>query len=166
MSEQASVRVIRSYPEIEGIRDAWVQWQHHPNSDVDFLLKVSQSRSNVLNPHIMVLSRDGRPDAMLIGRVIDGPFELRIGSLTFLRPKARMINFVQGGGLGNLSDENSRILVDSVLESLRGGEADAAVFRYLRKGSPIFAAALGMPRLGCRDNFPAVQVHRAMTVPL
>jgi hypothetical protein len=74
----ATIRVIRSPEEIEEVRAQWTSWQHHPTSDIDFYLEVNRSRRPaIVRPHILLLNRDGRPDAMLIGRLEKTRMEFR-----------------------------------------------------------------------------------------
>ena len=57
------------------------------------------------------------------------------------------------------------MLVQEVVGSLRHGEADIAFFNHLRADSPLYAALGHLRGLLSRDYFPALQVHRSMTLP-
>lgn len=91
---QLAVRVFRSLSEVEEIRSVWTLWNDHPNSDIDFYVLLTQLRLEIVRPHIIVLYRDERPQAMLIGRVLEQRLKFKIGYQTVLKPKARVLNFV------------------------------------------------------------------------
>src|SRR5213596_358577 len=157
-SPGVSIRVVRNLEEIEEIRGVWSAWNRQPNSDIDFYLTVLRCGPEVVRPHIIVLTRSGSANALLIGRIEDTRFELKMGYRTMFRPAARTLTFVNGGFLGNESPENCKILVDAVKDALRKGEADLAFFNLLRADSPFF-------RHGLRSPFLAVQPHRAFVLP-
>lgn len=85
MSQNISLRLLRSVPEIEQIRDIWAAWQCHPNSDVDFFLAVIQSRPNVLRPHVVLACRDGVPEAMLVARLEANTVPINFGYKTLFK---------------------------------------------------------------------------------
>ena len=67
-----TTRIIRTREEIEDIRDLWVSWQSHPNSDIDFYLTVQRLRPKIVRPHVIVVYNDGRPTRP-VGEVKDKP---------------------------------------------------------------------------------------------
>jgi hypothetical protein len=165
MAERITTKVLRSLEEIEGIADRWRSWQHHPNSDLDFYLLVLRSRPEFLRPHVIVVYRDGCPEAMLVGRLELKEVDARLGYAGFLKKKARALTFLYGGLLGTLSPEGSEALVRDIMSSLSQGDADLAYFNHLKADSPLYWAATKLPGRLSRDYLPRQQVHRAMTVP-
>src|SRR5439155_3981179 len=99
-SPEVSTRIVRDLGEIEEIRGVWSAWNRQPNSDIDFYLTVLRCGPEVVRPHIIVLNRGGLPNALLIGRIEDTRFELKMGYRTVFRPAARTLTFVNGGLLG------------------------------------------------------------------
>jgi Acetyltransferase (GNAT) domain len=164
-SGQLAVRVVRSISELEEIRSIWTLWNYHPNSDIDLYLLLMQYRHEIVRPHIIVLYRNARPEGMLIGRILSQRLKFKIGYQTVLKPKVRLLNFVWGGTLGNLSRENSEVMVREVLSSLAHGEADLAVFNNIPVDTAIHQAARQVPRFLGRDRFPASQIHRSIVLP-
>lgn len=156
----ATVSVLRTLPELESIRDIWTHWQSHPNSDIDFYLKVLGMRPGS-RPHVLVLYRDGHPEAMLIGRVGDEQVECRIGYKVLWRPRRRHLTFIYGGQLGNFSLENCKVFIQEITDSLRRGEAVVAWLHFVRESSPLCQLAQRSGGLLCRDYSPSVQVHRS-----
>jgi hypothetical protein len=162
---QHAVRVFRSLSEVEEVRSVWASWNYHPNSDIDLYFLLMQYRREIVRPHIIVLYRNARPEAMLIGRILKQRLNFKIGYQTVLKPKVRLLNFVWGGTLGNLSRENSEVMVSEVLSSLAHGEADLAVFNNIPVDTPIYHAATQVPGFLGRDRFPALQIHRSLVLP-
>jgi hypothetical protein len=165
MNEEISVRTLRSVSEIEEIRGIWTSWQHHPNVDIDFYLTVSRSRPQILRPHVIVVDRGGLPAAMLIGRLVDGRIDIKIGYASFFRPQARLLAFAYGGLLGNSSSENCELLIGEISNSLRRGEADVALLSNVRVRTPLFDLATRMPCFLTRDHLPVPQAHWTLSLP-
>ncbi len=165
MEGQIVTKVVRRLEEVEGIAEVWRSWQCHPNSDLDYYLTILCSRPEILRPHILVLCRDGHPEAMLIGRLDKRRVELRVGYKTLLTVGARSLTFIYGGGLGDHSPENSIIFVREVVKSLRLGEADMAYFSHLKVGSPTYESIQSMAGFLTREHFLASGVHRSMALP-
>lgn len=155
------VRVARSVQEIEAIREIWTAWQWHPNAEIDFYLHVLRSEPEILRPHVLVLYRDGMPVAMLVGRLVQSQIEARLGYARLFKTQARTLTFIYGGQVGDMSSENSQILVSEIIGALRKGEADAAAFPFLRTDSPLYHLARHSTTLLSRDYFPTAQSHRS-----
>lgn len=164
-AQPVSIRVVRTVEEIEQIRDVWSAFQQHPNADIDFYLLVCRTRPEILRPHVIVLYREGRPEAMLVGRLVQGTIDLSIGYGKILKMPARLLAVVCGGLLGNMSSENGEALVAEVSNSLRRHEADAALFNFVRTDSAIYPFILGSPGLMQRDYWPGEQTHWSMKLP-
>jgi hypothetical protein len=159
------IRVARSVAEVEALRPLWTDWQAHPNSDLDFYTLVLRTRPEILRPHVMVVYRDGSPEAMLVGRLEKRQVELRVGYLSLPSPKITSLTFICGGLLGNPSPEGCAALAREISLSLRSGEAAVAYFSWLRVDSPLYASVTTTGNLFCRDSCPVVQAHRAASLP-
>jgi hypothetical protein len=159
-----TTRVIRSREEIEDIRDTWTSWQRHPNADIDFYLTVQSLRPTIVRPHVIVVHNDGRPEAMLVGRIEHRNLECSIGYKRIFSPAARVLRFVYGGQFGNLSEETAQVVVKEVVDSLGRGEADVASFYLVKWDSPLCFVARSIPGLLSRDYLQAPQKHWSMTL--
>ena len=160
-----SLRVLRSREEVEEVRDVWTSWNQHPNSDIDFFLMICGARPEILRPHVIVVSRGGRPECMLIGRVEQTRLNFRFGYSRPFRPEARILTFIHGGVLGKESAENSDILTRVIMRMLHRREIDGANFHHLRVDSPLFHEATRFPGFIWRDHFPIAQPHWQMALP-
>jgi CelD/BcsL family acetyltransferase involved in cellulose biosynthesis len=162
----ATIRVIRSPEEIEEVRAQWTSWQHHPTSDSDFYLEVNRSRRPaIVRPHILLLNRDGRPDAMLIGRLEKTRMEVRFAHKELPGPKVTSLTFIYKGLLGNASSENSLAFVGEISKSLRQNEVDVARFEFVNTDSPLFSSIQCGDSAATRDFFPTIQAHWSMKLP-
>ena len=165
MSETITVRTVRSIAEVEELRECWSSWQTQPLSDIDMYLAMLRSRPENLRPHIILLSRDGRPDAMLVGILQKSRIRFRLGYWKFLAPRARILGFAHGGLLGNQCAENAESVVSELLKCLREDEAEAAVLHNIGIDSPLYSTALHLPGPFRRDRAPQVDTHCSMVLP-
>jgi CelD/BcsL family acetyltransferase involved in cellulose biosynthesis len=167
MAEEMRIRVIRDFAGIEEIREVWSAWHNHPNSDIDFYLTVLRSMPGEVSPHIIVLYRGETPRALLVGRREKGQIDLKFGYKTLLRPKARILTFIYKGLLGDASEENTKALVQEVIDSLKRNEADAAMLGHARLLSPLSELGASLPSFLCRDHGTSATatMHRCMTLP-
>jgi hypothetical protein len=159
-----TIRTIHDLREVENLREIWKTWQKTRDSDLDFFAGMVRSRGDGCRPHVLVLIRNGRPDALLVGLSDRTRVSLRVGSMTICRPAVSMLEFVYGGLLGNASWKNCAALVRAVMRSLADGDADVAVWDRLDVHSTLYTCALKLPSLllrhysRCRDhwsmNFP------------
>jgi Acetyltransferase (GNAT) domain len=160
-----SLRTIRDLREVETLRELWKSWRETRDSDIDYFSGVIRSRGECCRPHVIVLSRNSRPDALLVGLSDRTKVALTLGPVTVCRPKVNMLQFPHGCLLGNASSENSAEFVRRVVRSLTEGEADVALWEHLDVKSPLYTCALQLPKLLWRDHCPGVRDHWLMNFP-
>ena len=117
-------RTIRDLHELEALRAIWNSWPGTRDSDIDFFSSMVRSRGS--RPHVIVLTRNARPDAILIGLREQKKTPFKLSYFTIYEPEVNVIEFVYGGLRGNASEENCAALVREVMRSLDEGEADLA----------------------------------------
>jgi hypothetical protein len=164
-SEKVEVRVARTLCEVEALREAWTRWPGPRDSDIDFYLTILQSRPEVIRPHVLALYRNGEAETILIGRLERKALDFRVGYLPRFRFRARCLTFVHGALRGNSSPENTRRLLQEVMNCLRRDEADVAMLDEVAIDSPLYRLALKLPGLLSRDTLPELKGHDLMTVP-
>jgi CelD/BcsL family acetyltransferase involved in cellulose biosynthesis len=164
MVPEATVRVLRTFAEVEEIRPWWASWQGNPDADIDFYLSFFRAGTEVVRPHVIVIYRGGIPDAILVGRIDRKPMDFRIGYIRF-GPKANILFFVAGALRGNPSFENNELFVREICRSLSRREADIAHLKLLRIDSDLFKLAKKIPGFARRDHFCAIQPHFTTTIP-
>jgi hypothetical protein len=164
MSSDPSVKVLRSISELEEIRRAWESWPGYRDSEMDSFLTFLRSNPETVRPHVVVVYREERPDAILVGRIDLGHLSCRLGYLQ-LNPPARILCFVYGALRGSPSKENCDLILSSVLRSLAAGEAEVAYMDFLREDSDLLRLATEKPGRLSRDYVRTTQPHFAATLP-
>jgi hypothetical protein len=114
---------------------------------------------------VIVVYRDGEPDALLVGRLDIAKIQLKIGYLHIGRLRTRNLSFLYAGLLGNASEENCRLIVWEIVHSLRREQVQMAGLANLVVGSPLYNCALSIPGVFKRDNFLVSHLHCTMEVP-
>jgi hypothetical protein len=161
------VRVIRTPAEVEEIRPAWESWRGHRDADIDVYQTVMNCSDGALQPHIIVVERDGRPDALMVGSTSTSNFNERVAYWHIPVPDVRVLNFQYAGFLGNQSAENSKLMIDEIQRSLQRGDADVAILSYVQENSPLLQLARNIRSPLMRGHFPApaLQSHWMMDIP-
>jgi len=159
-----SVRVARSFAEVEALRGVWSAWPSHRDSDIDFCMDFGWRRKQVLRPHVFVLYRDGQVDALLVGWIEEVRLKPQIGYLHLPGIKARLLNFSYDAFLGNTSEENCRAMVDAVRDALRQGEADMAWLDHLRVEGLLYEIATNAAGFATRDHMIQPDAHWLMEI--
>ncbi len=150
------VEVARTPEQVDAVRGQWESFQTHPNVDIDFYLTVLSLRDEILRPHVLLCRRDRRIEAMVIGRVEEHRFPVKLGYRTLYKQRVRMLVIVHGGLLGDVSDENSKAVVAEIRRMLRRREVDVALFSNIPQDSPLYKAALKQPGVLCGTTHHAV----------
>lgn len=159
------VRVARSLAEIEAIREIWSAWPTHRDSDIDFCLEFGWAREEVIRPHVIVIYRNGQPQAMLVGRLEKTRMRSKIGYVRLPGVPLRALVFSYGGLLGDCSEENCVELIHSIQNALRQGEADMAELDHLEVGSPLYMPARRSSGFATRDHAIKSGPHSVMDLP-
>jgi hypothetical protein len=160
-----TVRVARSRAEVEEIRGIWSAWPSHRDSDIDFCLELVWAREEVLRPHVIVVYRDGLPEAMLVGRLERTRMTSRIGYLRLPGISSRSLTFSYGGLLGNVSPQSCGEIIASIRSSLRQDDADMALLEGLRVGSRLYDGALRASGFATRDHLVKPALRHMMGIP-
>lgn len=159
------VSVARSAEEVEALREQWQELLGDQlNADPDFLLSVVRTEARTLRPHVVVSERDGRPAAILAGRLELVKLPAHVGYKQLRLPALRAITVVYGGLLGDPPEEVVTELLGSLRQSLASGEADVVVFRELRVGSPLHRL-VGETAGVLRSRASRRSVHRELVLP-
>jgi Acetyltransferase (GNAT) domain len=164
MADELQIKILRAISELESIREVWESWPGNRDSHIDSFIAFLRSNPGSVRPHVVVVSRAGAPEAILVGRIDLGQISCRLGYLKLNLP-AKILCFVYGAFRGNPSKENSALIVDSILQSLSDREADVAYMNFLRQDSDLCHLAMNKPGLLSRDYIQIMQPHFAATLP-
>jgi len=156
-------RTIRDLHELEALRAIWNSWPGTRDSDIDFFSSMVRSRGS--RPHVIVLTRNARPDAILIGLREHRKTPFKLSYFTIYEPEVNVIEFVYGGLRGNASEENCAALVRELMRSLDEGDADLALWEHLSVQSSLYNCALRLPRFALRDHCRCLDGRWLMNFP-
>lgn len=160
-----TVQEAKTIEDVSALRDVWQGMQPGLNADMDFYLSVIETRDEIIRPHVITVSCNGIPCSILVGRCEIKPFEVALGYKKLGLTSVRWLTFVSGGLLGNPSKENISLLMRSVANSLKKGEADLAWFHNLDADSLIFRSVTKDAGMLSRDYFPIMTDHWIAQVP-
>ena len=164
------VTIVRTFEEMEAIRDVWEQMQHnessaHIDADYERYLSVLKAADDSVNPYIILIKQKGHLKTMVIARTETRQIACSIGYSTILKPRMRCLSVVYGGILSQPNNEVCSFLVNELLRILRSGEIDTVFFNHLRTESDFYktvAKQAGFFQLG---RFPKVEPHWAISMP-
>ena len=159
------VRVARSFTAFEELKEIWNFWCDDPNADLDFYLASARCRHDFVRPHVMIVYRNGRPDCMLVGRLERCRLKMKVGYKTFFGPQVHQLFFLQGGLFGNDSEENIKMLVGELRQSLKGGEADCVELSSVSSNSNLYETSKAEFNVFCRGHFSPLHEHRWLELP-
>jgi len=166
MGSSVTTKVIRSIPEIDEIRERWIAWQRHPESDLNYFLSRFQFRPEFRRPHIIVASRDEHPEAILVGRYEELKIrDFKIGPWRILQPRGRLLSFNYSGLLGEPTTESCQAIVQSIRSCMRNGEADLATLNNVRTDSPFYAAINDARGVRTPSDKDSIFEHHSMKLP-
>jgi len=161
-SSQLEVKIARSLAEVEEIREIWAAAKGHRDGNIDFCLNFVWTGREFVRPHVVVVYRQGRADAILVGRLENVRIETKIGYLRLPAVRTRLLNFAHGGLLGNDSEENVDEFVRASLAALQSGEADAILFDRIPVDSAMYHRASMGPSQLMRDHVIRSEPHSLM----
>ncbi|MCK1424834.1 GNAT family N-acetyltransferase [Bradyrhizobium sp. 182] len=154
------IEILRTRREVESLREFWSGCNPGRDADLDFYLFITDIYPEALTPHVVVLYDRGDPIALLAGRLDVGRVRVKAGYFALPVPRTRILSFVHGGCLGQISDATAKLLVSSIIETLAGGEADVARFEHLDMDSPLIHCIHTQPSWPCSDHIIHPEIHR------
>ncbi len=159
------IRTARTFAEIEDLREVWSLWCNDPDADLDFCLAHARSRPEFVRSHVIVISRGGRPDCLLVGAVERGRLRLKIGYATVFEPFVSQLVLVRGGLLGNATRENCQLLAEELRRFLQGHEVDSVKLAGASQDSPLSEALKTEFNCFRRGHFTLFHEHRWIELP-
>lgn len=156
--------IARTVEEIEAIRVPWESFQSHPNGDIDFYVNLIEFRKEIIRPHVVLLVENGVPVSLIIGRIENAKFKIKIGYKELWNPKIKCLTLSYGGILGNTNRRYSELLVEELIRTLHEGEVDAIIMGNLDVLSDIYTFSITLPKIPCRDFITTRSVHRVKSL--
>jgi CelD/BcsL family acetyltransferase involved in cellulose biosynthesis len=160
------VTIAQQDEEVKALRHVWRSFSWPSvSADLDYFLAVCRTQPNVVRPHVLVLSREGSPAAMVMARIEDVALECRLGYKPIYRPRIRLANVVPGGIAGADDEDLSRTVLTELHASLVGGAVDAISLPALRVDSPVLQAARDIAPFFCREHGLQKTRHWMLELP-
>lgn len=136
----------------------------HPESHFD-LLRAAFHHGRTAKPFFAQVLRDGRPCTLMVGQLADGRLRWRLGYRTVHASRARSIEVLQGGWLGDVSRPCLEFLCEHLYGFLRRGGADAIHLRHVPAHSEVREVFARHPSWIWRDRSPAWSTNWQLRVP-
>lgn len=156
------IDIIRSIKALADVQKFWKRSRGHRDSDFDVYQLLLNCRSDIIEPYVLTIYRDGQPDALLAGRVVNAELRFKIGYFTFFRTEIRTLNIPYGGLRGSESDDNCRLLLETIRTALGRGEFERVDFEPIRTTSRLYCIAKeNLARLSCDRQ----TIHRYLELP-
>jgi hypothetical protein len=147
------ITVARDPEGVEAMRDAWSALPVvNPAADLDYHLAMIANTPGVERPHVVLLERDGAPEALAVGRLEDVRLPAKLGYATVFHPRVRSLTVSQGGLVG-VSPANVRPLLSALVDTLDEDSAHVLQLRFVPVGSPAHAHARTIPGPLLRQRF-------------
>jgi len=164
------IKVATSIEEIESIRPIWEQMQRDephsaPDADIERYLSVIKSNTDDVQPYVILIERNGQPEAMLIGRIEKHQLKLKLGYKVLFKMNLRYLSIVYRGILGQPEGDLCSLLVCEMMKRLRSREVDVLYFNRLKTETAFYRCVRKTPGLLTRDHFPKIEDHWRMSVP-
>jgi hypothetical protein len=154
MSDCYRVEISKDVESLLVLREDWQKMSRDPNGDIDFYLTVNQNQSEVLRPHVVSVKQGDAVKAILVARIDKRPLELALGYKKLSSPPLLFLTVVYGGVLGADSEEVASLLIESVRDALRNGDADLALFHAIDEDSVFHDVLKKTGSVFTRDFYP------------
>jgi hypothetical protein len=164
-TSQLRTAVLTTSEEIEKVRQSWAAVQKSPEADIDFVSFIVGIRPEILRPHVIVVYQGDEPISLLVGRVEDSHFEIKVGYKVVWRRKIRRIINFYGGFIGQTEPEITELVVRRLLAALREQKAVACVWDGVPWNSDLLRILKSAPNLLCRDYLARPGKHWTMSLP-
>lgn len=160
-----AIKTVRTFSELESLRNCWEALGNHPNTDFDHFQLVCRRRQEVISPLVTIVELDGHPCALLVARLEHTHFVPSIGYFKLFHIPAKAIAVLHQGSLGKIDDEIAQALIKHLWALIVAGEADAVSFHQIPEQSPLLLA-LSENSLGLwSEKRPAWSIHWSMAMP-
>jgi hypothetical protein len=163
--DKYSVNIIKDLGDVEIIRDVWKVWTWHHFSDIDFFRALVDARSEILRPYVVVISKNEVPVAAVVARIEKQRLTCKFGYKTVYAPDVRCLYVEYEGILGDRSYVINNIIISEILQALRKGEADIALFSSLRTDSELHHIAKSRSNFFFCDHIAKQTLHWKIDLP-
>ena len=133
----------------------------HPNGEIDLYLH----NLNGARPYVIMLHRQGRPEAILLGRVEKRILDCKLGYLNLIKPPVKMLLISYNGFLGHQTPQLCQAFYHHLNRLLKKHAFDTIEFEFLSTESRLYRTLQTVPGFLTRGHFSKIQSHWRMAVP-
>lgn len=134
MIEDCNIRVITSLTGLDEVAVFWRANQRKPAIDFDFFKVVVSNRPEIESPCVLVLQSGTTIKALLVGRIERAGFSLRLGYLHVAAVPIRRLVLMDGGWIGNETDQREDRLYRHLPTILKSLHLDLVLIENLQVG--------------------------------
>ncbi len=164
MSDAVQIEAYTTLEQLEQLRTVWGSLSSHLETDLDFFLQVVALRPEFVAPCVLVAKQEGRPAAMLVGRL--EKVALRTKFMYFALPGIAIRQFVfVCFGSSSLTAPVAEALVRHILGRLKSHEAERILLSNCICNTPLHASADRLPGPVMRDTIPNVTARWRLFLP-
>lgn len=159
------IEVAKTAEDVERFRDFWEHWAVHFDADPDYYLTVIKAYPHMVRPHVVLLTRDGQPRTLAVGRIEETDLTCNLGYKTVCRPAVRSLTMVYDGLLGDTSEEACAAVFEAWHRSLSAGEAEVVFLNPVRTDSTLYKTARSAASTLTRDHASVARTHWRLPLP-
>lgn len=164
------IETLCTLEQIREARPVWETLQAQTRScmdiEADFERYVSMAETTPgCEPYTLLVFREDRVRAMLIGIRERATINCKLGYLTLLKPSLECLTIIHGGYLGTFDEQTCRQVVNYLYASIREGQADVVRFKQVPLESPLYSLTRKQSSIVRRRHLPKVDRHWRMSVP-
>ena len=149
----------RGLASLESVQPLWVQWQTHPNADFDFFTTVVKSRTNVVDPVVLVIYKNDIPLALAAGRLEKVPLPISFGYLKVSNFDILQLTIIYGGLMGVWDEPGAAVFIRHLRRMTRQKHIDAVYCEAMRDDQPVYTAANRIVPFYLRDSVLKNNLH-------
>ena len=170
MKNNLHIQIIRSFEEIEDIRQIWEELQSkeaYPkiNADIDRYFSVIKADKKPIQPYIILTKENDTVISLLIGFIHQSHMTCKLGRKIIFKPLLKILSVVYGGVLGNPSEDTCDLLMGEIKTLFSNGKIDVAYFSHLGTDSFFYKYARKKTNVLCRSHPPKIVHQRYMLIP-
>lgn len=144
---------------LESAQPLWEQWQTHPNADFDFFSTVVKSRTNVVDPVVLVIFKNDIPVALAAGRLEKVPLPVSFGYLKVSNSEILQLTIIYGGLMGAWDEPGATVLIRHLRRMMRQKHIDAVYCSAMSHDHPVYTAANRIVPFYLRDSILKNNLH-------
>ncbi len=161
---ETNLRILYSEAELSTCKEAWEEFQKHPNVDWGFFGLINRMRN--LSPCVLELQSGGRTRALWVGRIEERKLPIELGYFKLGSMRVKQLSILNGGIMGDDSEDSCRLLLQRALRLLQEHQLDYVALSYIPSSHVLYRLATReVSSWFCRDFGVIPNQHWRMILP-